>query len=122
RPLPAPRPARVLGGPRPPRCTPPPQSPSRTAAGPHAAPPLAGLASATRLAPTDPHAVSACPYQTPPSRCCDDPLNPRAPCPPVCIRGRPRLRDPAGSEMLFQYARLHLIPVRQGCRGSSPSR
>ena len=35
----------------------------------------AGLASATRLAPTDPNAVSACPSQTPPSRCCDDHLN-----------------------------------------------
>src|SRR3954465_3889612 len=56
---------------------PPPQSPPRTAAGSPAAPRLVGQATpATRLVAPDPSAVSQPSSQPPPSRCCDDNLNP----------------------------------------------
>src|SRR4051794_41009977 len=73
-------PPRVTHRPRspPPRLTDPPQSPPRTAAGSHAAPRRVGRATAaTRLVVPDPSAVSQPSSQPPPSRCCDDHLNPR---------------------------------------------
>ena len=54
----------------------PPRSTPRTGADPHAVPPRAGQATATRLAATDPNAASERPSQPPLSRCCDDRLNP----------------------------------------------
>src|SRR5215213_3737999 len=60
-----------------PRSTDPPRSPPRTAAGSHAAPRLVGqAAAATQLVVPDPSAVSQPSSQPPPSRCCDDSLNP----------------------------------------------
>src|SRR3982751_5151222 len=60
-----------------PRSTAPPQSPPRTAAGSPAAPRLVGQATpATRLVAPDPSAVPQPSSQPPPSRCCDDHLNP----------------------------------------------
>src|SRR3982751_4910771 len=60
-----------------PRSTDPPQSPPRTAAGSPAAPRLVGQATpATRLVAPDPSAVPQPSSQPPPSRCCDDHLNP----------------------------------------------
>src|SRR5215211_4030491 len=62
-----------------PRSTDPLRSPPRTAAGSHAAPRLAGRATAApRLVAPDPSAVSQPSSQPPPSRCCDDHLNPPA--------------------------------------------
>src|SRR3954470_8842497 len=72
-------PPRVTHRPRspPPRLTDPPQSPPRTAAGSHAAPRRVGRATAApRLVVPDPSAVSQPSSQPPPSRCCDDLLNP----------------------------------------------
>src|SRR5215210_3445455 len=61
----------------PPHSTDPPRSPPRTAAGSHAAPRLIGQATAvTQLVVPDPSAVSQPSSQPPPSRCCDDSLNP----------------------------------------------
>src|SRR4051794_19060574 len=77
---PPPRATRRPLSPRP-RSTDPPQSPPRTAAGSPAAPRLVGQATpATRLVAPDLSAVSQPSSQPPPSRCCDDPLNP--PCSP----------------------------------------
>src|SRR6185369_3849426 len=76
-------PPRVTHRPRspPPRSTDPPRSPPRTAAGSPAAPRLAGQATpATRLVAPDPSAVSQPSSQPPPSRCCDDLLNPSNTC------------------------------------------
>src|SRR5919112_2443982 len=64
--------------PRRPRSNTPPRSPPRTAGDPHAVPPWAGLATATRFARTDPNAAFECSSQPPPARCCDDRLNPPA--------------------------------------------
>src|SRR4051794_3708831 len=73
---PPPRATRRPLSPRP-RSTDPPQSPPRTAAGSPAAPRLVGQAiPATRLVAPDPSAVSQPSSQPPPSRCCDDHLNP----------------------------------------------
>src|SRR4051812_44095097 len=73
---PPPRATRRPLSPRP-RSTDPPQSPPRTAAGSPAAPRLVGQATpATRLVAPDPSAVSQPSSQPPPSRCCDDNLNP----------------------------------------------
>src|SRR3954468_24436737 len=60
-----------------PRSTDLPRSPPRTAAGSHVEPRLVGQATAvTQLVVLDPSAVSQPSSQPPPSRCCDDPLNP----------------------------------------------
>src|SRR5829696_5638361 len=47
-----------------------------TAGDPHAVPPWAGLATATRFARTNPNAAFECSSQPPPARCCDHRLNP----------------------------------------------
>src|SRR5919112_5304345 len=62
--------------PRRPRSNTPPRSPPRTAGDPHAVPPWAGLATATRFARTNPNAAFECSSQPPPARCCGDRLNP----------------------------------------------
>src|SRR4051812_28698990 len=54
----------------------PPQSPPRIAGDPHAARQRADLATAMRLARTDPNAASEQSSQPPLTRCCDDHLNP----------------------------------------------
>src|SRR4051812_49853736 len=93
---PPPRATRRPRSPRP-RSTDPPQSPPRTAAGSPAAPRLVGQATpATRLVAPDPSAVSQPSSQPPPSRCCDDHLNPpttpqpeMAPAPEALIEDTP---------------------------------
>src|SRR3954469_13881286 len=82
---PPPRATRRPLSPRP-RSTDPPQSPPRTAAGSPAAPRLGGQATpATWLVAPDPSAVSQPSSQPPPSRCCDDNLNPPFPDGLACI-------------------------------------
>jgi len=53
-----------------------PRWPSRTDVDLHAEPLRAGPVTATRLARTAPNAASECSSQPPPSRCCDDRVNP----------------------------------------------